>query len=137
MWEGFIWLKCSFGNEPIFQFSSVQSVSRVWLFATPWITARQASLSITLVTCIPCFSCSSNHTWKTFSYTILFGNYHSYNWCVKLIRDMYDLFAKDSSYLWYFHIGSKCFSVQYPITEFCQQLLLIFGSLGKLEEISK
>ena len=30
-----------------FQFSSVQSLRRVWLFATPWITARQASLSIT------------------------------------------------------------------------------------------
>ena len=29
------------------QFTSVQSFSRVWLFATPWITARQASLSIT------------------------------------------------------------------------------------------
>ena len=29
------------------QFSSVQSVTRVWLFATPWIAARQASLSIT------------------------------------------------------------------------------------------
>ena len=29
------------------QFSSAQSLSRVRLFATPWITARQASLSIT------------------------------------------------------------------------------------------
>ena len=29
------------------QFSSVQSLSRVQLFATPWITAHQASLSIT------------------------------------------------------------------------------------------
>ena len=29
------------------QFSSVHSLSRVWLFATPWITAHQASLSIT------------------------------------------------------------------------------------------
>ena len=29
------------------QFSSVQSLSRVWLFATPWIKARQAFLSIT------------------------------------------------------------------------------------------
>ena len=28
-------------------FSSVQSLSRVWLFATPWAAARQASLSIT------------------------------------------------------------------------------------------
>ena len=31
----------------IYQFSSVQSLSRVRLFATPWIAARQASLSIT------------------------------------------------------------------------------------------
>ena len=29
------------------QFSSVQSLSRVRLFATPWVTARQVSLSIT------------------------------------------------------------------------------------------
>ena len=30
------------------QFSSVQSLSRVWLFATSWIAACQASLSITI-----------------------------------------------------------------------------------------
>ena len=29
------------------QFSSIQSLSHVWLLATPWTTARQASLSIT------------------------------------------------------------------------------------------
>ena len=29
------------------QFSSVQSISRVWLYETPWTTACQASLSIT------------------------------------------------------------------------------------------
>ena len=34
-------------SVPISQFSPVQSLSRVWLFVTPWITARQASLSIT------------------------------------------------------------------------------------------
>jgi len=33
--------------RPSVQFSSVQSLSRVQLFATPWITAREASLSIT------------------------------------------------------------------------------------------
>ena len=33
--------------ETYIQFSSVQSLSRVRLFATPWIAARQASLSIT------------------------------------------------------------------------------------------
>ena len=31
----------------MFCFSSVQSLSHVWLFVTPWTTARQASLSIT------------------------------------------------------------------------------------------
>ena len=31
----------------LLQFSSVQSLSRVWLFATPWNAAHQASLSIT------------------------------------------------------------------------------------------
>ena len=31
-----------------YHFSSVQSLSRVPLFATPWIAARQASLSITI-----------------------------------------------------------------------------------------
>ena len=33
--------------EVFFRFSSVQSLSRFWLFATPWIIAHQASLSIT------------------------------------------------------------------------------------------
>ena len=32
---------------PLDQFSSVQSLSHVWLFATPWTAACQASLSIT------------------------------------------------------------------------------------------
>ena len=34
-------------NPHAIQFSSVQSVSQVWLFAAPWIAACQASLSIT------------------------------------------------------------------------------------------
>ena len=34
-------------TSTLFQFSSVQSLNRVRLFATPWITACQASLSIT------------------------------------------------------------------------------------------
>ena len=34
-------------TEEFNQFSSVQSLSRVRLFVTPWITAHQASLSIT------------------------------------------------------------------------------------------
>ena len=42
-----IWNLTRPGVEPIFPaFSSVQSLSHVWLFVTPWITAR-ASLSIT------------------------------------------------------------------------------------------
>ena len=34
----------SFSINPFNEFSSVQSLSRVWLFATPWTIARQASL---------------------------------------------------------------------------------------------
>ena len=34
-------------NDISVQFSSVQSLSRVWLFATSWTAAHQASLSIT------------------------------------------------------------------------------------------
>ena len=34
-------------STPLIQFSSVQLLSRVRLFATPWIASRQASLSIT------------------------------------------------------------------------------------------
>ena len=40
------WVLLYFRNSSV-QFSSVQSLSCVRLFATPWITARQASLSIT------------------------------------------------------------------------------------------
>ena len=42
-------LKYSWKNRTLIsvQFSSVHWLSRVWLFVTPWIAARQASLSIT------------------------------------------------------------------------------------------
>ena len=36
-----------FTHAYAFLFSSVQSLSSVWLFVTPWITALQATLSIT------------------------------------------------------------------------------------------
>ena len=49
-WDGF-WKarfeRRAFGLYSEFQFSSVQSLSHVWLFATPWTAARPASLSIT------------------------------------------------------------------------------------------
>ena len=43
------WKHCHLIQQSYFwvQFSSVQSLSRVWLFATPWTTAHQTSLSIT------------------------------------------------------------------------------------------
>ena len=40
-------LPCFTFDSNDIQFSSVQSLSRVWLSVTPWIAARQASLSIT------------------------------------------------------------------------------------------
>ena len=41
------WIFWAVSDSRISQFSSVQLLSRVQFFATPWITARQASLSIT------------------------------------------------------------------------------------------
>ena len=41
------YLTCLLRNLYAGQFSSVQLLSRVWLFATPWIAARQASVPIT------------------------------------------------------------------------------------------
>ena len=46
VWDG-VWGFAFPTSFPVYQFSSVQSLSCVWLFATPWIAARQASLSIT------------------------------------------------------------------------------------------
>ena len=41
------WIIILRSPEKLFQFSSVQLLSRVRLFVTPWIATRQASLSIT------------------------------------------------------------------------------------------
>ena len=38
---------CHYLHYLCHSFSSVQSISRVWLFATPWTAVHQASLSIT------------------------------------------------------------------------------------------
>ena len=47
-------IQCSYVSV---QFSSFQSLSHVWLFATPWIAARQTSLSITNSRSLPKFTC--------------------------------------------------------------------------------
>ena len=49
------WIMVGPGNHQSVQFSSVQSLSHVWLFATPWTTACQASLSITNSWSLPKF----------------------------------------------------------------------------------
>ena len=41
------YIQCFWAFRKILHFSSVQSLSCVWLFVTPWTAARQASLSIT------------------------------------------------------------------------------------------
>jgi len=43
----FFMVQLSLLSSDFFQFSSVQLLSRVWLFVTPWIAAHWASLSIT------------------------------------------------------------------------------------------
>ena len=42
-----VYLSAFLQGQMLLLFSSVQSLSRAWLFATPWTTAHQTSLSIT------------------------------------------------------------------------------------------
>ena len=46
-WAFLFFFKIFFFMQTIYKLSSVQSLSRVQLFATPWTAARHASLSIT------------------------------------------------------------------------------------------
>ena len=50
-----VWCVKLFSLQCNIHFSSVQSLSHVWLFATPWTTAHQASLSITNSQSLPKF----------------------------------------------------------------------------------
>jgi len=68
-----MWCVCE--NIQHIQFSSVQSLSRVRLFATPWIAARQASLSIIN-------SCSSLRLTSTES---VMPSSHLILWCPLLL----------------------------------------------------
>ena len=56
MRRSFLGIKCD-----VSKFNSVQSLSRVRLFVTPWITAHQASLSITNSQSSPKLMCSWWH----------------------------------------------------------------------------
>ena len=49
------WSFCNTPSNESVQFSSVQPLSRVRLFATPWTTAHQASLSLTISWSSPMF----------------------------------------------------------------------------------
>ena len=48
-----VWKSDDLGLQTSSQFSSVQLLSRVWLFVTPWTTGSQASQSITNSQCLP------------------------------------------------------------------------------------
>ena len=63
-------------EAPQYFFSSVQSLSRVWLFATPWNVAHKASLSIT----------NPQSLLKLMSITSVMFSYHLILCCPLLLR---------------------------------------------------
>ena len=77
-------------NKDMVQFSSVQSLSRVQLFVTPWIAARQASLSIT----------NSRH-WQTVvrrDKKELQSVLHTYRFCISGFNQLwFKIFEKKNS----------------------------------------
>ena len=66
------------GDLYFFGVSSVQSLRRVWLFATPWIAARQASLSITNSRS----SLSLLVSFGGLTFACFFGVYVALHWCM-------------------------------------------------------
>ena len=75
-------------------FSSFQSLGCVWLFATPWITARQASLSIT----------NSRRSLKLKSFRSVMPSSHLILCCLLLplppIPPSIRVFSKDQLFPW-------------------------------------
>ena len=55
LWSPVLWTAARQASLSFTQFSSVQSLSHVRLFVTPWMTASQASLSITNSWSLPKF----------------------------------------------------------------------------------
>ena len=60
------------------EFSSVQSLSCVWLFATPWTVAPEASLSLTTSQSLP----------KFMSMALVMPSSHLILWCPLLLRPL-------------------------------------------------
>ena len=88
------------GNDKpgLAQFSSVQSLSRVQLFVTPWITARQAFLSkgLSRVFSSPQFR-SINSSVLNLLYGRTFWKKHSFDYtdlCLKVISSLFNMLSR-------------------------------------------
>ena len=79
-----------------YQFSSVQSLSRVRLFVTPWITARQASLSIT----------NSQSSLKLMSIKSLMPSSHLTMFLILMLSSRASIFLKLTRYYRYLEINN-------------------------------
>ena len=107
------WFLFSFFPPRNIQFSSVQPLSRVRLFATPWIAALQASLSITnSQSLLKLMSIESLKEWLTDKYdfqslSVLFlgkwtrGTYHfkKSNWRVFVTKNIIEDFKQKLGFL--------------------------------------
>ena len=98
----------------VYQFSSVQLLSRVRLFVTPWIAARQASLSITISWSLP--RITSIESVMPSSHLILcsplflssiFPNIQGlFQWvtCLHLVAQVLELQLQHQSFQWIFGV---------------------------------
>ena len=112
-------------------FSSAQSLSRVWLFATPWIAARQASLSITL----------SRSSLRLMSIESVMPSSHLILCCPLLllppIPPSINVFSNESTLLmrwpkyWSFSFSIIPSVEKYFIIFICQCLLKLYSTMNK------
>ena len=103
----YIYMCILFNPQDILDIGSVQSLSHVWLFATPWTAARQASLSITNSRSFP----------KLMSIESVMPSNHHILWCPllfpPLIFPSIRVFSHESA----LRIrGPKCWSFSFSIS---------------------
>ena len=131
--------------------SSVQSLSRVWLFATPWTAARQPSLSITnsqnllklmsielvmppnhLILSSPSSESALHIRWpKCWSFSFSNSSSNDYSELISFRTDWFDLLAVQAilkSLLQ--HLNSKA-SVLWCLAFFMVQLSYPYMTIGK------
>ena len=116
-------------------FSSVQSLSPIWLFATPWSAACQASLSITISQSLPKFMSielvmPSNHLILCHPLLLLPSIFHS----ITVFSNESSLYIRCPKY-WSFSFKISPFNEHAGLISFKMDLFYLLAVQGTLKSL--